>query len=163
MAQPESKTTNASFQLEKVYLKDLSIEVPHGPAIFLEREQPQIDVKIRIEHSSLENDIHEVIARIVVVAAIGERVAFLVELAQAGIFQFKNVAEEQREMILMVPCANILFPYMRENISNAVTRAGFAPVYLSPFNFETLYRDHIANRYQERKNSSQSDAEAAKD
>ena len=129
-----------SFAIEKLYVKDLSIEVPNAPQIFLERETPQINVQLRTESSGIDEGIFEVALTVTVTAQLPEdKTVFLVEVAQAGIFQIRNVPQEDLEPIMMIGCANILFPYAREAVSDAVARAGFQPVVLAPVNFEAMY------------------------
>ena len=128
------------FAIEKLYVKDLSLEVPGAPQIFLEREAPQINVQLRTAGQAVEDGVYEVTLTVTVNAKIGEdRNLFLVEVAQAGIFQIRNVPQEDLEPIMMIGCANILFPYAREAVSDAVARAGFQPVVLAPVNFEAMY------------------------
>ena len=136
-----SENAQPVFSIEKLYVKDLSVEVPGAPQIFLEREAPQINVQLRTSGQAVEDGVYEVTLTVTVTAKIGEdRSLFLVEVAQAGIFQIRNVPEADLEPVMMIGCPNILFPYAREAVSDAVTRAGFQPVLLSPVNFEALYQ-----------------------
>ena len=128
------------FSIEKLYVKDLSLEIPNAPQIFLEREAPQVDVQIQTQGKAVQEGIYHVVLSITVTANLGERTVFLVEVAQAGIFQIRNVPESDLESVLGIACPNILFPYAREVVSDAVTRAGFPPVVLNPINFEALYQ-----------------------
>ena len=144
---PETNQANAAentqpvFTIEKLYIRDLSVEVPNAPTIFLDRETPQINVQLRTDTKGIDAGVYEVVLTVTVTAKIGEeKTVFLVEAAQAGIFQIRNVPESDIEPIMMIGCANILFPYAREAISDAVTRAGFQPVLLTPVNFEALYQ-----------------------
>ncbi|HQU87132.1 MAG TPA: protein-export chaperone SecB [Denitromonas sp.] len=144
---PETNQANAAentqpvFTIEKLYIRDLSVEVPNAPTIFLDRETPQINVQLRTDTKGIDAGVYEVVLTVTVTAKIGEeKTVFLVEAAQAGIFQIRNVPESDIEPIMMIGCANILFPYAREAISDAVTRAGFQPVLLAPVNFEALYQ-----------------------
>ena len=135
-----SETAQPVFSIEKLYVKDLSIEVPNAPQIFLERETPQINVQLRTESSGVDEGVFEVALTVTVTAQLPEdKTVFLVEVAQCGIFQIRNVPQEDLEPIMMIGCANILFPYAREAVSDAVTRAGFQPVLLAPVNFEAMY------------------------
>ena len=135
-----SETAQPVFSIEKLYVKDLSIEVPNAPQIFLERETPQINVQLRTESNGIDEGIFEVALTVTVTAQLPEeKTVFLVEVNQAGIFQIRNVPQEDLEPIMMIGCANILFPYAREAVSDAVARAGFQPVVLAPVNFETMY------------------------
>ncbi|MBL8527704.1 MAG: protein-export chaperone SecB [Burkholderiales bacterium] len=136
----ESAQDQPAFSIEKLYVKDLSLEIPNAPQIFLEREAPQVDVQIQTQGTVVQEGIYHVVLSITVTANLGERTVFLVEVAQAGIFQIRNVPESDLDGVLGIACPNILFPYAREVVSDAVTRAGFPPVVLNPINFEALYQ-----------------------
>ncbi|HET6756286.1 MAG: protein-export chaperone SecB [Burkholderiales bacterium] len=129
------------FSIEKIYVKDLSLEVPNAPKIFLEREQPKIDVQLQTRSNALDDNLHEVLLTITITARIQDKTMFLVEAVQAGVFQMRNANPQELELILAIGCPNILFPYARETVSDLVTRAGFPPVILNPVNFENLYRE----------------------
>ena len=131
------------FNIEKIYTKDISLELPHAPQIFLERENPEIGVQLHSESSSIDDGLFQVVLTVTVTAKIGEKTLFLVEAGQAGIFQIRHVPEQDLEPILSVTCPNILFPYARETISDLVTRAGFPPVVLSPVNFEAIHQQRL--------------------
>lgn len=136
-----TENTQPVFNIEKLYVKDLSLEVPHAPKIFLERETPQINVQLRTEGQGVDEGIFDVTLTVTVTATLGEnKTVFLVEVQQAGIFQIRNIPEGELEPVLMIGCPNILFPYAREAVTDAVTRAGFQPVILAPVNFEALYQ-----------------------
>lgn len=128
------------FSIEKLYVKDLSLEIPGAPRIFLEHETPQVDVQLHTQGSPLDEGVYEVVLTVTVTAKVKDKTLFLVEVGQAGIFQIRNVPQQELEPILGVLCPNILFPYARETISSVVTRAGFPPVILNPMNFEALYQ-----------------------
>lgn len=132
----------AIFNIEKLYVKDLSLEIPHAPAIFLERENPQIDLQLHTNATPVEEGVYEVTITVTVTAKLPEKdkVMFLVEAKQAGIFQLRNIPQSEIEAVLAVVCPNILYPYLREVVSDVVVRAGFAPVILSPINFDALYQ-----------------------
>jgi len=135
-----AENTQPVFSIEKLYVKDLSLEVPGAPQVFLERETPQINVQLRTSGQAVEDGVYEVTLTVTVNAKIGEdRNLFLVEVAQAGIFQIRNLPESDLEPVMMIGCPNILFPYAREAVSDTVTRAGFSPVVLQPVNFEGMY------------------------
>lgn len=136
------------FSIEKIYVKDLSIEVPNAPQIFLERETPSIEVQIQSAANAIGEGTFEVALTVTVNAKLEEKAFFLVEVVKAGIFQIRNVPEQDMEPILAVACPNILFPYARENISDAINRAGFPPVNLAPVNFEALYQQRLMEKQQ---------------
>ncbi len=128
-----------SFAIEKLYVKDLSLEVPNAPEVFLERETPEVGIQLQTGVKRVTEGAFEVTLTVTVTAKIGEKTLFLVEAGQAGIFRIQNVPEENLEPLLSIACPNILFPYAREVVSESITRAGFAPVLLQPVNFEALY------------------------
>ena len=127
------------FAIEKLYVKDASLEIPNAPQIFTDRTPPQVSVELGNSAQKLDEGIYEVAIKVTLTSKIADKVAFLVEITQAGIFGIRNVPDENMEMILAITCPNILFPYAREAVSDLVTRAGFAPVLLNPINFEALY------------------------
>lgn len=138
----------ASFGIEKLYVKDLSIEVPNAPAVFLERGAPQVDIQINTQGTHLGDGVFDVVLTVTVTAKIEEKTVFLVEVGQAGIFRMINVPEHEVEPLLAVACPNILQPYAREAISDATVRAGFSPVVLQPINFEALYLSRLQEQAQ---------------
>ena len=131
--------TQPGFAIEKLYVKDVSLEIPNAPQIFTDRTAPQVSVELGNAAQKLDDGIYEVAIKVTLTSKIADKVAFLVEITQAGIFGIRNVPDENMEMILAITCPNILFPYAREAVSDLVTRAGFAPVLLNPINFEALY------------------------
>ena len=131
------------FSIEKIYVKDLSLEVPNAPQCFLEREGVEVGLQMQSSAAAVDEGVFNVVLTLTVTAKIGEKTQFLIEAAQAGIFQIRNVPNEELEPIVAVACPNILFPYARETVSDAVTRAGFPPVLLAPVNFEAIYRDRL--------------------
>ncbi len=131
------------FQIQRVYLKDLSLEQPNSPEIFLEQEAPAIEVSVDVGAQQLAEGIFESTVTITVTAKVKEKVAFLVEGKQAGIFEIRNLPDEQMDPALGIGCPNILYPYLRANIADAVTRAGFPPVHLAEINFEVFYQQRL--------------------
>ncbi len=127
------------FAIEKLYVKDASIEVPNAPQIFTNRTAPQISVELGNSATRLDEGVFEVAIKVTVTSKIEETTAFLVEVTQTGIFGIRGIPDENLEMVLAITCPNILFPYAREAVSDMVTRAGFMPVLLNPINFEALY------------------------
>ena len=132
-----------SFAIEKLYVKDLSIEVPNAPEVFMERESPEVGIQLQTAVKGLGEGAFEVTLTVTVTAKLAEKTVFLVEVGQAGIFRVKNVPEDNLEPLLSIACPNILFPYAREVVSESITRAGFAPVLLQPVNFEALYASRV--------------------
>lgn len=138
-----------SFGIEKLYVKDISLEVPNAPEVFLERESPEVSIQLQTAAKPLGEGAFEVTLTVTTTAALGEKTVFLVEVGQAGIFRIKNVPEENIEPLLSIACPNILFPYAREVVSDSITRAGFAPVLLQPVNFEALYASRLQQQAEE--------------
>lgn len=132
--------TQAMFNMDKIYVKDLSLEIPHAPQIFLERENPEIEVQLNTAAAGVGEGVFEVTVTATVTAKIADKVMFLIEAKQAGIFTLRNLPEAEIEPVLGVMCPNILFPYLREVVSDVAVRAGFAPVMLNPINFDVLYQ-----------------------
>jgi preprotein translocase subunit SecB len=133
------QNTQPGFAIEKLYVKDASIEVPGAPQIFTNRTAPQVNIELGNSATRLEEDVFEVAIKVTVTAKVEETTAFLVEVTQAGVFAIRGIPEENLEVVLAITCPNILFPYAREAVSDMVTRAGFMPVLLNPINFEALY------------------------
>ena len=138
----------AVFGIEKLYVKDLSVEVPNAPEIFLEREAPQVEIQLNTSGRGVGENVFEVILTVTVTAKLADKTVFLVEVGQAGIFRIVNVPADQVEPLIAVACPNILFPYAREAVSDAVTRAGFQPIVLQPVNFEAMYMQRLQEQDQ---------------
>jgi preprotein translocase subunit SecB len=137
------------FVIEKVFLKDLSLEIPGAPQIFAEPEAPKIDISLHNETREIEAGIYEVVLTATVTAKVNEsKTAFLVEVAQAGLFQIRNVSGQDLSALLGITCAHVLFPYLRESVSNVVMRAGFPPFFLNHLNFEALYQQRLQQQQQ---------------
>lgn len=131
------------FGIEKLYVKDLSVEVPNAPEIYLEQDAPQVEIQLNTGGRGIGDGVYEVVLTVTVTAKIEDKTVFLVEVGQGGVFRILNVPDEQVEPLIAVACPNILFPYARETISDAITRAGFAPVVLQPVNFESMYMQRM--------------------
>ena len=129
----------ASFNIEKLYVKDLSLELPNAPQVFLQADSPQLDVQIHNESQHVSDALYEVVVTVTVTAKSGEKTMFLAEVAQAGLFSIVNVPADELEPLLGIGCPTILYPYVREVVSDIVTRSGFPPVLLAPVSFEALY------------------------
>ncbi len=126
------------FAIEKIYVKDLSLEIPNAPNIFLERDTPEINLQLGTKHQSIDTGLYEVLLTVTVTAKIKDKIMFLIETQQAGIFRIQNIPNEEIDPVLGIGCPNILFPYLREVVSDIVTRSGFPPVILNPVNFEAI-------------------------
>ena len=135
----------ATFQIEKIYVKDLSLEIPNAPQIFTQPAQPQLEVQIDTGAAAFAEGYFEATVSATVTAKVGDKTLFLAEAVQAGIFQMRNVAADDLKPLLGIACPTILFPYLREAISDLVIRGGFPPVLLSPISFEQLYLQQMQN------------------
>lgn len=134
MAEPQ-----ASFNIEKLYVKDLSLELPNAPQVFMQADSPQLDVQIHNDSRHVSDALYEVVVTVTVTAKSGDKTMFLAEVAQAGLFSIVNVPAEELGPLLGIGCPTILYPYVREVVSDIVTRGGFPPVLLAPVSFEALY------------------------
>ena len=132
-----------SFQIEKLYVKDISLEIPGAPQVFMEPQSPQLEIQVRNESVQFAEGLFEVVITVTVTAKSGEKTQFLAEAAQAGIFSLRNVPQADLEPLLAVACPTILYPYAREAISDLVTRGDFPPVLLAPVSFEALYAQRL--------------------
>ena len=140
--QPNPLTTpdpQPTFQIEKIYIKDLSLELPHAPQVFLQTEAPQLEVQVHNEANQFADGLFQVVVTVTVTARAGDKTLFLAEAAQAGIFSVRGVPAADLDPLLAIACPNILYPYVRETISDLVTRGGFPPVLLAPVSFEAIY------------------------
>ena len=127
------------FQIQRVYMKEASLEQPNSPAILLEQEQPQVDIQLGVEAQQAAEGMFEVAVTATVTTKIKERTVFLVEVKQAGIFEIRNIPADQMQAVMGIACPQIVYPYLRGNVSDLVTRAGFPPVHLAEINFQAMY------------------------
>jgi preprotein translocase subunit SecB len=144
-AAPNTQTTQQVFNIERIYMKDLSVENPGAPQSFINAAQqgPQVEVGLQMASQNVQEGFYDVTLALTVTAKLGENTLFLVEAKQSGIFQIRGVAESDLPPVLGIHCPNILFPYAREVISDSINRMGFPPVYLAPINFEALYQQQL--------------------
>jgi preprotein translocase subunit SecB len=137
------------LSIEKIYLKDASVEVPNAPQVFLENVQPQIDVQMGTQAQQIADGLFETTLSITVTAKAGDRTLFLCEAAQAAIFQIRGFGDEEMQAILGIGCPTTVFPYARETIASLVQRAGFPPINLAPVSFEALYMQQMQQMQQQ--------------
>lgn len=130
-----------TFQIVKLYVKDASVEVPNAPQVFMQADNPQLEIQVRNEAMQFADGLFEVVVAVTVTARAGEKTVFLVEAAQAGIFAVSGIPQADLEPLLAIACPTILYPYAREAISDLVTRAGFPAVVLQPVSFEQMYME----------------------
>ncbi len=134
-----------TFAIQRMYLKDLSLEIPHAPKIFLETQQPAVEIQLDVANETVVDGIHEASVTVTVTTKIAEKIAFLVEAKQAGIFEIRHVPADQMPFLLNVVCPNIIYPYLRANIADVIQRSGFPPMHLAEINFEALYQQRLAS------------------
>ncbi len=127
------------FQIQRVYLKEASLEQPNSPAILLEQEQPTVDIQLGVEALQVVEGVFEVSVAATVTTKIKDRTVFLVECKQAGIFEIRNLPEDQMGPIMGIACPQIVYPYLRASVADIITRAGFPPVHLSEINFQAMF------------------------
>ncbi len=133
-----------TFNIQRIYLKDASLEIPNAPQIFLETEPPSVEVQLDVGNTKVLEGIHEVTVTVTVTTRVKEQVAFLVEAKQGGIFEIRGVPDEQMEPLLGIVCPNIVYPYLRANLSDLITRTGFPPIHLAEINFEAFFNQRKA-------------------
>ena len=143
-----SEQPQATFQIEKIYVKDLSLEIPNAPQIFTQQAQPQVEVRLDTAATPFSEGYYEASVSATVTAKVGDKTLFLAEAVQAGIFQMRNVPPDDLRPLLGIACPTILFPYLRETISDLVIRGGFPPVLLAPISFEALYVQRLQQEQQ---------------
>jgi len=127
------------FNIQRIYLKDLSLEQPNSPQILLEQAQPQVDINLSLAAEPVADGVYEVAVTATVTTKVSDKVLFLVEAKQAGIFEIRNIPEDQLQPIIGIACPGIVYPYLRAIVSDVCTRAGFPPVVLSEVNFQAMF------------------------
>ncbi len=137
------KSKEPGFRIQRIYLKDLSLEQPHAPQILLVAAEPQVEVEIDVAVNRLSEEIFEVALISTVTAKVDSKVLFLVEAKQAGIIEFSNIPPEQIDPMLGITCPTILYPYLRSNIADTISRAGFQPIHLNEINFHGMYEHRM--------------------
>ncbi|MBC7393087.1 MULTISPECIES: protein-export chaperone SecB [unclassified Variovorax] len=137
-------TLDPVFQIQRVYLKDLSLEQPNSPGILLEQEQPTVDIQLGVDAQPVTEGIYEITVSATVQTKIQDKTVFLVEAKQAGIFEIRNLPEDQMGPILGIACPQIVYPYLRGNVADVIQRGGFPPVHLAEINFQAMYEQQQA-------------------
>jgi preprotein translocase subunit SecB len=143
---PGDGTQGVTFSIDKIYIKDLSLESPGSPQSFLTQEQPQVEVGLRTRGEQIQPDVYESVLTVTLTAKVGDKTLFLVEASQAGIFTIRGVPPDKLQPIIAINCPTVLFPYVRE-LADAVTRAA-SLVHLAPISFEALYQQQLAQMQQ---------------
>ena len=134
-----AETQDPIFQIQRVYLKEASLEQPNSPAILLEQDQPTVDIQLGVNAAPVGEGVYEVMVTATVQTKIKDKTVFLVEATQAGIFEIRNLSPEQMGPIMGIACPQIVYPYLRGNVADLIQRGGFPPVHLSEINFQAMY------------------------
>jgi preprotein translocase subunit SecB len=132
-----------TFSIEKVFVKDISLEIPNSPQVFLEREAPTVDIQLHHNSAQVDEGVYQTVLTVTVTAKVKDKTMFLVEVGQAGVFVIRNIPAGELDAVLGIACPNILFPYAREVVADTTVRAGFPPVVLNPVNFESIYQQAV--------------------
>lgn len=133
-----------TFQIQRIYLKEASLEQPNSPAILLEQEQPSVDIQLGVESNPVADGVFEISVTATVQTKIKDKTVFLVEAKQAGIFEIRNLPDDQMGPIMGIACPQIVYPYLRGNVADLIQRAGFPPVHLAEINFQAMYEQQQA-------------------
>ena len=137
-------TDTPVFQIQRIYLKEASLEQPNSPAILLQQEQPTVDIQLGVDAEPVADGVYEVRVTATVTTKIQDKTVFLVECKQAGIFEMRNLPEDQMGPIMGIACPQIVYPYLRGNVADVIQRAGFPPVHLAEINFQAMYEQQQA-------------------
>ena len=141
----EQDTTNQpAFSIQRIYLKDLSVELPNAPQILLEQGNPQVDIQLNIHAENVVEGLYEVAVSATVTTKVNDKVLFLVEAKQAGLFEIRNIPQEQLQPIIAIACPQIVYPYLRATVADVLNRTGFPPVHLTEVNFQAMYESQLA-------------------
>ncbi|PKO77266.1 MAG: protein-export chaperone SecB [Betaproteobacteria bacterium HGW-Betaproteobacteria-15] len=138
-----------TFQIQRIYLKEASLEQPNSPSILLEQEQPSVDIQLGVEANPAADGVYEICVTATVTTKIKDKTVFLVEAKQAGIFEIRNLPQEQMGPIMGIACPQIVYPYLRGNVADLIQRAGFPPVHLAEINFQAMYEQQQAQAGEE--------------
>lgn len=143
--------SQAAFNIQRLYLKEASLEQPNSPQILQEQAQPNVDIQLQLGNEKLDDSHYEVTVTAKVHTKIGERTLFLTEAKQAGIFEIRNVPQDQLAPLLGIACPQIIYPYLRGNVSDLIVRGGFPPVHLVEINFQAMYEAQLQQQQQQQK------------
>ena len=160
-SQPNSQENQApSFSMQRTYLKDLSLEMPNAPEILLEQEGPTVEVSMNVGGKRLAESIFETTVTVTVTTRINDKVLYLVEATQAGIFEAANIPAEQLDPLLGIVCPTMLYPYLRANVADAITRTSLPALHLAEVNFQALYEQRVAEMAKQQQEQPQQGADS---
>ena len=148
-AETDTATTAAQFNVQKIYLKNVSFEAPNAPGIFQEEVPPQLQLNLNQKVARFDDNVYEVVLTITLTCTIGEKTAYLAEVEQAGVFGLSGFDEQGLDLMLGSYCPNVLFPYARQVVGDLIQHGGFPPFLLQPINFEAIYADQQRRRAEE--------------
>ena len=138
-----SEQAQPTFSIQRIYLKDMSLEQPNAPKILLEQGQPQVDVQLNLHGEPVQEGLYEVSVTATVTTKVNDKVLFLVEAKQAGLFEIRNIPQDQLQPILAIACPQIVYPYLRSTVADIINRTGFPPVHLTEVNFQAMYESQL--------------------
>ncbi len=142
MSEAKQEQPNRELSIQRIYLKDVSFETPNSPSVFQKEWKPETNVNMNTEVNTLSENVYEVVLNVTVTTKVGEQIAYLAEVQQAGIFSISGFADQEMGAVVGSYCPNLLFPYVREAISDMVTKGSFPQMVLQPVNFDALYAQH---------------------
>ncbi len=138
-----SEQAQPTFNIQRIYLKDMSLEQPNSPGILMEQGQPQVDVQLNLHAEPVQEGLYEVAVTATVTTKVNDKVLFLVEAKQAGLFEIRNVPQDQLQPIIAIACPQIVYPYLRATVADVINRTGFPPVHLTEVNFQAMYESQM--------------------
>ncbi|TBO34527.1 protein-export chaperone SecB [Aquabacterium lacunae] len=139
----QDTNTQPAFSIQRIYLKDLSVELPNAPKILLEQGNPQVDIQLNIHAENVVEGLYEVAVSATVTTKVNDKVLFLVEAKQAGLFEIRNIPDDQLQPIIAIACPQIVYPYLRATVADTINRTGFPPVHLTEVNFQAMYQAQL--------------------
>lgn len=139
----DEATAQPTFNIQRIYLKDLSVELPNAPQILLEQGNPNVDVQLNVNAENVVDGVYEITVSATVTTKVNDKVLFLVEAKQAGLFEIRNIPEDQLQPIIAIACPQIVYPYLRSTVADVINRTGFPPVHLTEVNFQAMYQSQL--------------------
>lgn len=139
----QDNAAQPTFNIQRIYLKDLSVELPNAPQILLEQGNPAVDVQLNVNAENVVDGVYEITVSATVTTKLNDKVLFLVEAKQSGLFEIRNVPEDQLQPIIAIACPQIVYPYLRATVADAINRTGFPAVHLTEVNFQAMYQSQL--------------------
>jgi|SRR5690554_1623045 len=154
----DQQSTDPSFSLQRTYVKDLSLEMPNAPQILLEQETPTVEVSVNVGGQRLAETVYEATVTATVTTRINDKVLYLVEATQAGIFEAANIPAEQLDPLIGIVCPTMLYPYLRATVADAINRTSLPALHLAEVNFQSLYEQRVAEAAKQQEGQNESDS-----